>query len=102
MARVKSAVDRSRLDRIPILCRRWLIWLLPRGCPVHPPGKCQGDVVWGADLGLVAAGRDGLADQAGQQCRGTTGELPNVIVTVSPSMGTSSTVSWLLAAIFCA
>jgi hypothetical protein len=31
-----------------------------------------------------------------------TGEVPKVIATVSPSMWTSSTVSWLMVAIFCA
>ncbi|MGW0615811.1 hypothetical protein [Streptomyces sp. NPDC002788] len=63
---MNSAVERSCLGRIPILWRRWPIWFVAEGASRLTSGEEPGGVLWGADLGLAAAGRDELADQAGQ------------------------------------
>ncbi|MFF1400090.1 hypothetical protein ACFVZD_40705 [Streptomyces sp. NPDC058287] len=47
---------------------------------------------------VATSSRTRLANGAGR----STGEVPNVIETVSPSKWTSSTVSWLMVAISCA
>lgn len=68
VARVNSAVERSCLGLDPDLVEALADPAVPERASWLASWEQPGDVLWGADLGLTAAGRDELADQAGEWC----------------------------------